>query len=100
MHELGYGDPDSPTDILEDNIACEQYVRNPVLHGRMKHIDIAYHAVKDWHADGHLRSLRVASVDNFSDGLTKCVDPATHRNFLRGTLKVPDLAPLSRDEKE
>ena len=100
MHELGYGDPDSPTDILEDNIACEQYVRNPVLHGRIKHIDIAYHVVKDWHADGHLRSLRVASADNFADGLTKCVDPATHRNFLRGTLKVPDLAPLSRDEKE
>jgi hypothetical protein len=88
IQELGYGDSLEPSDILEDNVACEQYVRNPVLHGRMKHIDIAYHVVKDWHADGQIRALRVPSASNLADGLTKIVTPALHRHFVQGTMVV------------
>ena len=94
LRELGYGDPREPTDILEDNIACEQYVRNPVLHGRMKHIDIAYHVVKDWHADGQIRALRVPSASNLADGMTKIVSPQLHRQFVHGTLVVPSAAKI------
>jgi len=48
--ELECGDPMVPTEIPEDDIVCEHHVRNSVLHGRMKHIDIADHVSKDWHA--------------------------------------------------
>ena len=93
--ELGYGDPMEPTEILEDNIACEQYVRNPVLHGRMKHIDIAYHVVKDWQAQGQIRALRVPSASNLADGMTKIVSPPLHRQFVQGTLVVrPSMASI------
>ena len=47
---LEYGDPMVPTEIPEDDIVCEHHVRDSVLHGRMKHIDIADHVYKDWHA--------------------------------------------------
>jgi hypothetical protein len=106
LEELGYGNRQVPTDILEDNVACEQYVRNPVLHGRMKHIDIAYHIVKDWHAQGQIRALRVPSASNLSDGMTKIVSPALHRQFVLGTLVVPaltdtsDLVEADEDEEE
>ena len=48
--ELECGDLMVPTEIPEDDIVCEHHVRNSVLHGRMKHIDIADHVSKDWHA--------------------------------------------------
>lgn len=47
---LEYGDPMVPTEIPEDDIVCEHHVRDSGLHGRMKHIDIADHVYKDWHA--------------------------------------------------
>jgi hypothetical protein len=89
---LGYGDSLEPSDILEDNVACEQYVRNPVLHGRMKHIDIAYHVVKDWHEtiDPSSWSLSVApGVRDDSATIMMLGSAAAGLMFLRRRFESP-----------
>jgi transposase InsO family protein len=70
LAELGYAQSD-PTTQFGDNDASNAFVKDPVLHGRMKHIDIAYHIVKDYAADGVIAPVRIDTDDNLADSLTK-----------------------------
>jgi hypothetical protein len=93
--ELGFP-PAGPITLFEDNTACEAFVRNPVLHGRMKHIDIAYHVVKEWAERGLVRLIRVTSEANLADGFTKPLPPAVHVFFVMGTLAVPTFIAVAK----
>ena len=39
--------PQGPTKLMEDNQGAIAIARNPVAHGRTKHIDIRYHYVRE-----------------------------------------------------
>ena len=85
--ELGYVQ-DSPTIIFEDNDACAAFASDPLIHGRMKHIDIAYHVIKDYAEQGHIKTVRVDSAHNLADSMTKATSPAAFRSFLQGVIKI------------
>ena len=82
-----------------DNDACSAFVKDPVLHGRMKHIDIAYHVVKDYQADGHILAARVDTADNIADSLTKPTGHPTYARFCSEVI-VFDEFPLALEDDE
>ena len=96
MDELGYSQsclvPRLPTPIHEDNDACIAFVRNPVFQSRMKHIDIAYHVVKEFVEKGYLAAVRVDSANNLADGLTKIQTPALYASFVARVIVLEDPA--------
>ena len=55
----------------EDNQACLALVNNPEATGRTKHVDVAYHMVRDYVARGEVTFYFLPSVDMPADGLTK-----------------------------
>lgn len=68
------GEPGPEFKILDDNQSCLKMTKNPVNHGRAKHIDIKYHHIRDEvlqdrkHAGGHYdkRLTRTAPQDHDS----------------------------------
>ena len=55
----------------EDNQSCLALVINPKATGRTKHIDVAYHMVRDYQARGDVAFYFFPSADMPADGLTK-----------------------------
>jgi len=55
----------------EDNQACLALVNNPEATERTKHVDVAYHMVRDYVARGEVTLYILHSVDMPADGLTK-----------------------------
>ncbi|KAH9770759.1 hypothetical protein KPL71_012474 [Citrus sinensis] len=78
LHELGLQLSQTPT-IYCDNIRTTYLCRNPVFHSKVKHIDLAYHFVRDWVNKGLLRVSYVSVADQLADSLTK---PLSKRPFL------------------
>ena len=96
--ELGYP-IHAPTVQFGDNDASNAFVKDPVLHGRMKHIDIAYHVVKDYQADGQIVMARVATDANVADSLTKPTGHPTYGRFCSAVIVFEELA-LPEDVNE
>lgn len=46
IQELGF-DGTNPTSLMSDNQSCIKLVHNPILHARMKHIDIQHHFIRE-----------------------------------------------------
>ena len=55
----------------EDNQSCLALVNNPEATGRTKHVDVAYHMVRDYQARGDVAFYFLPSADMPADGLTK-----------------------------
>ncbi|CAL5333116.1 unnamed protein product [Camellia sinensis] len=62
---------DEPTLIYCDNTSTIKLSRNPVLHGRSKHIDVKYHFLRDLTNDGVIDLIYCRSEDQVADILTK-----------------------------
>ncbi|TXG67231.1 hypothetical protein EZV62_008506 [Acer yangbiense] len=60
-----------PTLIYCDNVSAIKLSRNPVLHGRSKHIDVRYHFLRDLCKDGTIDLIFCRSEDQVADILTK-----------------------------
>ena len=50
-----------PTKIYEDNAACQKWCENPINHAKQKHIDVAYHFVREQQTE--FRNLLVSWID-------------------------------------
>ena len=75
LEEIGF--PVSHTPALKvDNQAYIKCVKNPVYHGRMKHIHISYHFVRQHHTMGSYEVSHVDGKMNPADLLTKPVQGA------------------------
>ena len=61
----------SPVKIFGDNQGSLALVKNPIKHGRSKHIDIRYHFVRDCVAEGKVELSYIPSNDNLADPFTK-----------------------------
>jgi len=56
-----------------DSMSAIYLAKNQVYHGRMKHIDVKYHFVRDVLEDGDIKVKKVHTKDNPADILTKVV---------------------------
>ncbi len=70
----------SPTQLKGDNQAALMLVKDAHIHERSKHIDVAYHHIRDLHKKNQISVNFVPSQDMVADGLTK---PLPRQNFKR-----------------
>lgn len=73
-----------------DNKSCIAIARNPVLHGRTKHIDVKFHFVRGLVADGVIQLEHCNTEDQLADVLTKPLTIQKHVK-MRSLLGVCDL---------
>ena len=76
-------DNSSPNNIklFEDNRGCEKWTRTLSEPNRTKHIDIAYHHIRDWVKLGKLLIVPVATDLQLADAMTKPL-PRHQHDFL------------------
>ncbi|BBG96765.1 hypothetical protein Prudu_005670 [Prunus dulcis] len=70
LEELS-GLQDGPTPVYCDNSSAIKLSKNPVLHGKSKHIDVHYHFLRDLTKDGTIDLIYCISEDQVADILTK-----------------------------
>ena len=64
----------SNADMVElkvDNRSALALAKNPVFHGRSKHIRIKYHFIRDCLEDGSIKAEHIPITDQLADILTK-----------------------------
>jgi hypothetical protein len=64
-----------------DNLGVKYLTSNPVLHGRMKHIEVDYHFVRERVAKKLLQIEFVPTGDQIADGFTKALPVRQMENF-------------------
>ena len=69
-----YGLNYSSTPILIDNTSTVSIIKNPVQHGKTKHIDIHFHFIRDCAEKNLITPVRVVTDDNLADLYTKAFD--------------------------
>jgi hypothetical protein len=57
--------------VFCDNSSTIKLSKNPVLHGRSKHIDIRFHFLRNLSCDGTIKLVHCASQDQLADIMTK-----------------------------
>lgn len=67
---LGYHQQ-GPTTVYCDNVSAIKLSKNPVLHGRSKHIDVRYHFLRDLCKDGVIDIIHCSSENQIADIMTK-----------------------------
>ncbi|XP_039137235.1 uncharacterized protein LOC120274764 [Dioscorea cayenensis subsp. rotundata] len=65
---------DDPIPIWCDNRSCIAIAKNPVLHGRTKHIDVKYHFIRELVTENSIQLLFCNTEEQLADIFTKCVD--------------------------
>ncbi|RDB23169.1 Retrovirus-related Pol polyprotein from transposon TNT 1-94 [Hypsizygus marmoreus] len=81
---IGFGQPDSTT-MLCDNNATIDLSEDPLLHARVKHIDIKFHFMRERVQSGEIQLRYINTKDNVADIFTKPLEPKTFTR-LRGLL--------------
>lgn len=79
--------------ILCDNSSTIKLSRNPVLHGRSKHIDVRFHFLRDLTREGKVELVHCGSHDQVADIMTKPLklDAFVKLRELLGVCSVPSL---------
>ena len=79
-----------PVTLYVDNQSALDLMRNPVFHGRSKHIDIRYHFIRDCVEKGEVTVHYVCTKRQKADVLTKAMAKAKHEEMknLIGVKKV------------
>lgn len=70
LEKLGHGQKES-TVIFCDNCSTIKLSRNPVLHGRSKHIDVRFHFLRDLTKEGTIELVHCSSQTQVADIMTK-----------------------------
>ena len=73
----------SPVQLLGDNQAANLLVKDAHIHERSKHIDVAYHNVRDLHQKNLIQLDYVPSADMVADGLTKPLPRDKFKGFVK-----------------
>jgi hypothetical protein len=77
-----------------DNSSSIKLSKNPILHGRCKHIDVRYHFLRDLNKDGIIELSFCKSQDQLADIMTKALKLETFCR-LRESLGVCDLSDIA-----
>jgi hypothetical protein len=72
LGELEGGEVKVPT-LLVDNQSVVALIKNPVLSGRSKHIEVKYHLVHESAEQGKIEVKQVRTDDQLGDILTKAL---------------------------
>jgi hypothetical protein len=67
--------------IFEDNQSCTKMTKNPVNHGRAKHIDIKYHHIRDEVKSGEVEVEYCSTSTMLADLLTKGLPGPRHQEL-------------------
>lgn len=84
LNAIGHG-PNEPTTILCDNNAAINLSEDPLLHDRVKHIDIKHHFLRERVQSQEIHLSYINTHDNIADIFTKALDTkkfTRFRNFL------------------
>jgi hypothetical protein len=71
-----------PTTIFADNKSAIALAKNPVYHGRSRHIDIQYHYTREKVNDNTIQLVYLPTIEMVADGLTKPLDQIKHKRFV------------------
>ena len=72
---------DEPSIVFEDNQGAIELTKNPKFHNRTKHVDIAFHFVRE-QVNRDVMSVVYCSTDNMlADIMTKALPRKTFENF-------------------
>jgi len=63
------------TRVFCDNVSAVALTKNPVMHGRTKHIEIKHHFIRELVAEGEIKLEVCKSEDQLADILTKALSP-------------------------
>jgi hypothetical protein len=80
LKELGVKEDDKPC-FWCDNLGATYLSANPIFHGRVKHVEIDYHFVRERVANKQLEIRPIASKDQVADGFTKVLSTQLMQNF-------------------
>lgn len=83
----------SPTPLYSDNQACIRLVHNPEFHRCTKHIDVAYHIIREYQAHGEILITYVGTRHQLADLLTKAL-PSTQFQHLLGLIGMSAVVTL------
>lgn len=92
LEKIGHAQKQSTT-IMRDNSSTIKLSKNPVMHGRCKHIRVRFHFLRDLVNDGEVKLVHCGSNDQVADILTK---PLKLDSFLKlrselGVCEVPGI---------
>jgi len=82
--------------IREDNQSCLALVNNPEATGQTKHVDVAYHMVRNYQACGDVAFYFLPSADVPLDGLTKPLPSPAFTAFRAAVGVGEDLGAVAR----
>lgn len=71
------------TQLFCDNSSAIKLSRNPVFHGKCKHIDVRYHFLRDLSKDGIIDLVFCRSADQVADVFTKSLKLDSFVKFRR-----------------
>ncbi|GJV79164.1 uncharacterized mitochondrial protein-like protein [Tanacetum coccineum] len=79
-----------PVTLFVDNQSALELMKNPVFHGRSKHIDIRYHFIRECVENGEITVSHVCGKKQKADILTKALARVKHEEMrsLIGIKKV------------
>jgi len=80
----------------EDNKSCLALVNNPEATGRTKHVDVAYHMVRDYQARGDAAFYFLPIAEMSADGLTKPLPSPAFTAFRAAVGVGEDLGAVAR----
>lgn len=78
--------------LFVDNKSALALMKNPVFHGRSKHIDTKYHFIRECVEGGQIEVDFIRTDEQRADALTKAL-PAPRLVMMRHLLGVRDLEP-------
>ena len=89
---IGYSQ-ESSTTVRCDNSSAIKLSKNPVMHGRSKHIDVRYHFLRDLTKDGVVELVHCGTQDQVADIMTKPLklDAFLKLTKLLGVREVPEV---------
>ncbi|KAD4385676.1 hypothetical protein E3N88_25845 [Mikania micrantha] len=85
--------------LMVDNEAAIQLMKNPVFHGRSKHIDTKYHFIREYVEEGLICVEHVSGTMQWADILSKAL-PRLKFSEMRNLLGSEDLTDPSPHEGE
>ncbi|RWR79331.1 hypothetical protein CKAN_00790100 [Cinnamomum micranthum f. kanehirae] len=107
LEELGHVQQES-TIVYCDNSSAIKLSKNPVMHGRSKHIDVRFHFLREFTKDGIVTMVHCQTQKQVADIMTKplkldaflkmrvlmgvCLDPDLTEEFIAGALKIGGIA--------
>lgn len=73
----------APVTLYIDNKSAIDLAKNPVFHGRSKHIDERYHFIRDCVEQGLIEIKHISTSEQRVDILTKALSPAKFEKMRR-----------------